>query len=265
MASNLRDLREYTLPDSGPQSTISVSLSSSSQSSSIPLRPTSTGGILINLSICQIQSSKPENAITIGAIRNVLDLSTILDVGVLALTNVESQESMTLYSAAYSPSVRPNIKFSWGRDIRESVDFVSIPSLESGESVTLAFELSIQTLRDLWARRSLKKSSAPEFPFTSPGKWRLHFVSKESIGFHHNGIVLWTWGALEGELQGKKFEYPTETRYPFEAEAEERMKEERREGKYVQLHPNDCAEVECFVAVETDTEGVIIEFVNGDQ
>lgn len=142
------------------------------------------------------------------------------------------------------------------------MDFVSIPSTESGESVTLAFELSPQKLRDLWARRFLKKASVPEFPFMHPGKWRLHFVSEKSMGFHHNGILLWTWRDLHTELLEKKFEYPAETVYHFEVEVEEKMRLERREGKYVQLHLNDSTDVDCMIAVETDMQGVIVEFVN---
>jgi hypothetical protein len=84
------------------------------------------------------------------------------------------------------------------------------------------------------------------------------------MGFHHNGIVLWTWGCLDQELRGKKFEYPTKTVYPSETEADKRMKAERREEKYVyvQLHPNSSVEVKCFVAVKADTKGVVIEFVD---
>ncbi|KAJ4293282.1 hypothetical protein N0V90_008564 [Kalmusia sp. IMI 367209] len=223
---------------------------------------TSTASLPISISIRQLQSRHPSLALIIAALHNIFDLPSILDIGVLALTNVNTEQTIPLFSAAYGPTVRPHLKFTWGRNIRDSVPFVSIPSLESGDALCLTFDLSMQMLKDLWTRRSMRRHDTSSFPFSTNEKWRLHFLVRERIGYMHNGIVLWSWGDLEGELEGKKFEYPVETVYAYDKVEAETMARDREEGKYVQVHPNDSDKIECFVGVEADTKGCVIEFVD---
>jgi len=127
------------------------------------------------------------------------------------------------------------------RDLRESWDFLTVPSQESGEEVVVQHALPLEEL-EFWQRREdgYKTPTKPE----KGEKFRIA-PSQGSLG-----TFWWRWGDLEGDLKGKKFK--NDNWYDGEKdeasdEGEEWVESQGDNGFGLTLEVMDEAEVEFLV------------------
>lgn len=112
-----------------------------------------------------------------------------------ALTYLRSTSNPDRYGGPPELGYKVHRRGGFSRDLREDWDFITIPSLESGE-VVVQHRLPVEKLQ-FWKRRDdgYRDEVKPE----KGGKW--------AIGPSEGGLgtFWWRWGGLEGDLKGKEF------------------------------------------------------------
>ncbi len=113
-----------------------------------------------------------------------------------ALTNLRSASSPDRYGGPPELGYKVHRRGGFARNLRESWDFITIPSFDSGEEVVVEHRLPVERLQ-FWKKRDdgYRDEVKPE----QGEKW---VIGPSEGGL---GTFWWRWGDLEGDLKGKEF------------------------------------------------------------
>ncbi|MCJ1467194.1 hypothetical protein MMC07_005817 [Pseudocyphellaria aurata] len=113
-----------------------------------------------------------------------------------ALTYLRSTSNPDRYGGPPELGYKVHRRGGFARNLREDWDFITIPSLESGQEVVVQHRLPVEKLQ-FWQKRDdgYRDSATPE----RGEKWTLG-PSEGGLG-----TFWWRWGDLEGDLKGKRF------------------------------------------------------------
>lgn len=136
-------------------------------------------------------SSEPSKPITVCALRNALDTKSAVDLGAFDMVSQTSPDKWI--SLNLMPDRRPSLSNDWPENLKEAIDFITIPSQESGQDVKV---------RHLLPRKMILGD-------LETGRRRNDILETgELCTIQLNdsiGIGWWQWGDLDGTLKDKKF------------------------------------------------------------
>ena len=208
-------LHNHTVSDFGPDSddgrsslkaTLAFSVSTSSSKVDLSVSDDEKPIYLI-VSVRITSSIEASRPITVCALRNALDKESAVDLGVFDMTSKANPDKWI--SLNLMPTIRPSSENEWPLNLREALQFITIPSQESGRSVTVKHQLKREMIvGDLATGR--RRNDVLD----SGEVCNVQLNDNISIGW-------WQWGDLEGDLKDKKFAEPL-LGSPREAESEER-------------------------------------------
>lgn len=113
-----------------------------------------------------------------------------------ALTHLRSTSNPDRYGGPPELGYKVHRRGGFDRNLRESWDFITIPSLESGEEVEVQHRLPVEKLQ-FWKKRDDGYRDE-----VKPEKGEEWVVGPSEGGL---GTFWWRWGDLEGDLKGKEF------------------------------------------------------------
>ena len=136
-------------------------------------------------------SKEPSKPITVCALRNALDTGSAVNLGAFNMTSNTNPDKWL--SLDLMPTGRPHFEDDWPANLRDAMEFITIPSQESGESVKVEHILK----RDM-ITGNLQTGRRSNDTLESGEICTLQLSDNISIGW-------WHWGGLQDDLKDKKF------------------------------------------------------------
>ena len=150
--------------------------------------------LFLTVSVRIKSSVEPSRPITVCTLHNALDRESAVDLGVFDMTSKVNPDKWI--SLNMMPTIRPSSNNSWPRNLREALQFVTIPSQQSGESFSVKHQLKREMIvGDLATGR--RRNDVLE----SGEVCKVQLNDNISIGW-------WQWGDMQGDLKDKKFAEP---------------------------------------------------------
>ncbi|MCJ1234455.1 hypothetical protein MMC14_002416 [Varicellaria rhodocarpa] len=150
--------------------------------------------LFLTVSVRIKSSVEPSRPITVCTLRNALDRESAVDLGVFDMTSKANPDKWI--SLNMMPTIRPSSNNSWPLNLREALQFVTIPSQQSGKSISVKHQLKREMIvGDLATGR--RKNDVLE----SGEVCKVQLNDNISIGW-------WQWGDMQGDLRDKKFAEP---------------------------------------------------------
>ena len=178
-------------------------------------------------------SSEPSKPITVCGLRNALDTKSAVDLGAFDMVSQTFPDKWI--SLNLMPDRRPSLSNDWPENLREAMDFITIPSQESGQDVKVQHLLP-------------RKMILGDLPTGRRKNDTLETGELCTIQLNDNiGIGWWQWGDLGGTLKDKKFAVAT-------AETEEDTKEAKGDD-WVYGFEDESSEGEVLLATVVGGEG----------
>ena len=139
-------------------------------------------------------STEPSRPITVCTLHNALDDRKGVDLGVFDMTSKDNPDKWI--SLNLMPTVRPSSDNKWPSNLREALQFITIPSQESGKSANVKHQLKRNMIVGDVATGRRRNDT-----LDSGEVCNVQLNDNISIGW-------WQWGDLEADLKNKKFTEP---------------------------------------------------------